>query len=451
MKKILSVFLSVLMLISCFAGMEITANAATKKNKTLSYRYDYETKTLYVTGKGKIPSNYLGWGYEKQYDMNHEVMKKEEEKYYIFHLSYVDGPNHDEQRLEDSRYSQDDYVKEEIYLQGTYPDYYIDITRHVKKLVIGEGITDIGYEAFGWAFPKLEKLTLPSTLKTIGFEAFSGTKLKNVVIPSGVQKIDDEAFSDDVKAFVFCGSKTKASVSTYTVADGDGTASPVINVQEKECTRLPSKATYYVLKNSEMHKYCKKFKLNYKIINIPKKVSGLKASTTAGTVKLTWSKVSGATQYQVQRYVVSQKKWKTYATVKSNTYTFKNMSGSTNYKFRVRAVKKLYEASFNGAYSKTLSAKTKIGKVSGVKLSSKSKKLTVKWSKAKGAADYQVYYSTSKNGKYKKLTTTSKTSYTSKKLKKGKTYYVKVRARSKTSKGKYTSGAFSAVKSVKIK
>ncbi len=449
MKKILSVFLSVLMLISCFAGMEITANAATKENKTLSYRYDYETKTLYVTGKGKIPGNYLGWGYEEQGDMRwEELTKKESDKYYIFHYSYGEEPGLNEQRLDDSRYSQDDYVKEEIYLKGIYPDYYIDITRHVKKLVIGEGITDIGYEAFGWAFPKLEKLTLPSTLKTIGEAAFEGCgNLKSVVIPSAAKTVEHNAFylCDKLTAVVFNGKSTKAVDSDYV---GDEYSNPY---DQYETFYASNNTTIYALKDSEMAKYCKKYKLKYKTVTNPKKVSGLKASTTGSTVKLTWSKVSGATQYQVQRYVVSQKKWKTYATVKSNTYTFKNMSGSTNYKFRVRAVKKLYEASFNGAYSKTLNAKTKIGKVSGVKLSSKGKKLTVKWSKAKGAADYQVYYSASKNGKYTKLTTTSKTSYTSKKLKKGKTYYVKVRARSKTSKGKYTSGAFSAVKSVKIK
>ena len=61
--------------------------------------------------------------------------------------------------------------------------------------------------------------------------------------------------------------------------------------------------------------------------------------------------------------------------------------------------------------------------------------------------------STSKNGSYKKLTTIKKNStvkYTAKNLKKGTTYYFKVRAY-KTVSGKNIIGASSAIKSVKAK
>ena len=56
----------------------------------------------------------------------------------------------------------------------------------------------------------------------------------------------------------------------------------------------------------------------------------------------------------------------------------------------------------------------------------------VTWKKAKSAKKYQVYVSTKKNKGFKKVVTTSKTSYTVKKLNKkalkvGKKYYVKVR------------------------
>lgn len=53
--------------------------------------------------------------------------------------------------------------------------------------------------------------------------------------------------------------------------------------------------------------------------------------------------------------------------------------------------------------------------------------LKVSWSKPAGAKGYQLYYST--NGKkWKKLTTTTKRSYTHKKLKENTKYYYKVRA-----------------------
>ena len=75
------------------------------------------------------------------------------------------------------------------------------------------------------------------------------------------------------------------------------------------------------------------------------------------------------------------------------------------------------------------------------------------WKKQKNATGYEIYRSTKKKGKYKKIATikkVSKASYTNKKLKKGKTYYYKVRAY-KTQSGKKVYGTFSTIKKVKIK
>ena len=79
------------------------------------------------------------------------------------------------------------------------------------------------------------------------------------------------------------------------------------------------------------------------------------------------------------------------------------------------------------------------------------KKATLTWKKVKGAAGYQVYRSMRKNGKYvcvKKNLKAAK--YTDKKLKKGKTYYYKVRAYKKVN-GKTITGAYSAIRKVKVK
>lgn len=82
---------------------------------------------------------------------------------------------------------------------------------------------------------------------------------------------------------------------------------------------------------------------------------------------------------------------------------------------------------------------TKPGKVAGVKVAAKKRKLTVTWKAADNASAYEIWISTKKNGGYLKAATVKKSgskktySYTVKKLdgsklKKGKTYYVKVRA-----------------------
>ena len=64
---------------------------------------------------------------------------------------------------------------------------------------------------------------------------------------------------------------------------------------------------------------------------------------------------------------------------------------------------------------------------------------------------YEISYSTDK--KFKKAVTrknTTKTSYTISKLKKGKTYYVRIRAYKVDSTGKKVYGKYTSVKKVKV-
>ena len=65
--------------------------------------------------------------------------------------------------------------------------------------------------------------------------------------------------------------------------------------------------------------------------------------------------------------------------------------------------------------------------------------IKVKWKKVKSAVTYEVFRKT-KGGKYKKIATVkrSKSTYTDKTAKKGKTYYYTVRACSGIYKGAYT-------------
>ena len=82
-----------------------------------------------------------------------------------------------------------------------------------------------------------------------------------------------------------------------------------------------------------------------------------------------------------------------------------------------------------------------------------SKAITVKYAKVSGAKGYEIAYSTSK--KFTKKTTvkvtTTKTSKKITKLKKGKTYYVKVRAYKLDSAGSKVYGKYSKALKVKIK
>ena len=372
MKKALSVFLSLVMLLSCLCFGSITAQAANVKADNLTSLYDADTQTLYIKGKGKIPSYYMGLKYR-------ELTGSFSEENYISDASitirYPDGD------IAEVITDPNDPRLQELMIRQTYPSWFVDITRHVKKLVIGEGITDIGTGAFYAAFDSLEKVVLPSTLKTIDDSALCNYSLKSIVIPASVGYLHDYFLRNyhgcDVTGDATIVIKGK---NTHFQEDRKGDIS-LVNYK------------IYCMPGSRMEKQCKKYNkgkkapytIDYKVIKTPAQVSGVKASTTGSTVKLTWNKAKYANRYKVQRYVVSQKKWKTYATVTGTSYTFKNMAGSTNYRFRVIGVNRICDANFSGKASKECKAKTKFGKVLGVKVSDKNGKLSAKWNAVREA------------------------------------------------------------------
>ncbi|MBR1599829.1 MAG: fibronectin type III domain-containing protein [Lachnospiraceae bacterium] len=99
----------------------------------------------------------------------------------------------------------------------------------------------------------------------------------------------------------------------------------------------------------------------------------------------------------------------------------------------------------------TVPAKAKIASVKN----NKSKAFVVIWKKVNDVKGYEVKYALNKkftkSKKTKDITSSSEVSFTAKKLKKGKTYYVKVRAYNTDSQNTKVYGKWSAVKKVKIK
>ncbi|MCR5460167.1 MAG: leucine-rich repeat domain-containing protein [Acetatifactor sp.] len=77
-----------------------------------------------------------------------------------------------------------------------YENYTKKVSFHqlnLKKIVIEEGITEIGKSEFAWL--GVTEAMLPDSLETIGADAFSNCKsLKSVTIPDGVESIGLEAF-----------------------------------------------------------------------------------------------------------------------------------------------------------------------------------------------------------------------------------------------------------------
>lgn len=164
--------------------------------------------------------------------------------------------------------------------------------------------------------------------------------------------------------------------------------------------------------------------VNINVTPLPAKVTGLKASSGGyNSVKLSWSKVSGATGYVVQWY--KNKKWVDLKKTTSNSLTVTGLTTDTTYSFRVRAYRTVSKKNHYGSYSATVKGTPKLAATSSIKLSGETTtSATLTWSKVSGATGYQVYNPTTK----KWVNVKTKLTYTIKSLKANTKYTAKVRA-----------------------
>lgn len=198
---------------------------------------------------------------------------------------------------------------------------------------------------------------------------------------------------------------------------------------------------------------------------VPNTLSGVKTSTTQSSVSVSWTKQGNNCTYEVWVYDTGSKGWKRIAQTGGSSYKITSVlvkgkktavKANTEYKIRVRAV---ISGKVNG---KTV---TKNGAVKELTVRTNPKKLSCKvsrsgnnalkltWNKDTTVTGYQVQCSTSGNFKSGvKTVTISKNAnyaYTFKNLKKGKTYYLRIRSYKKVGKTTYYS-AYSSVVKIKL-
>ena len=233
----------------------------------------------------------------------------------------------------------------------------------------------------------------------------------------------------------------KIQKPTLTVKDSNGNTISSKYYTAKWSNESSKSVGTYTVKITFKTRYTGTKTLTYKIL--PKQVTGLKASTVAKTsVKLTWTKVTGAKYYKVEQST-DGKTWKVVKTVDTNALTVSSLTAGKKYQFRVTALD-----STKALKGKT-SAVLKTGTLTAaptVTLTAKSKSATASWKKITGASKYIVYKSTD-GKKYTKVTETTSLTYTLTKLTAGKKIYVKVKAVNAYGK----TSAYSTVKSVTVK
>lgn len=175
----------------------------------------------------------------------------------------------------------------------------------------------------------------------------------------------------------------------------------------------------------------------------------LAVATVADTsLKVTWSAVSNASVYIVERSVTSSGSFTAVCTTSALTYTDTKCAANTTYYYRGKAGNSAGYSSYSTvASAKTDAALSAPGTLTKGTVTDSS--IAISWQPASGALSYKVYLSTSQNGTYEVHGTATGTQYTLNGLTAGTTYYIKVTAISGTRESA-ASGTLSAQTGVKI-
>ena len=196
-------------------------------------------------------------------------------------------------------------------------------------------------------------------------------------------------------------------------------------------TTAAAGTTYYykvrAMSGSMYSDFCPAQTIKYAITSLTVPSMTLKADTSSGQPVISWTKVSGAAQYEVYRSATG--KANSFSIIRRTsalTYTDVNATAGNTYYYVVRAINGSVKSAFCAAQSIQY-AVASLNAPTMTLTSAASGQPVVSWTKVNGAAQYEVYRST--NGKnFSIVRRTAALSYTDTTAAAGTTYYYVVRA-----------------------
>ena len=271
--------------------------------------------------------------------------------------------------------------------------------------------------------------------KTINSITFSWDKIDNI---TGYEVYKYDKFSN---TYTLLDTISDNSINTYT--DKNLTSASTYNYAIR-AYKVIDKTTYY---GNYSNIFTDSTKVN--------KVTNLKLDVrNATSLQISWDKVDNVDGYRIYRLDPSTNVYTLVDTIYGEnitSYTHDSRVSATSYYYRVKAFKYLNGMNRYSDYSSTLKATTKPLQPVVSLSSTKTKYINLSWTKiSKRTTGYEIYMSTSKNGTYTLVGTTSNKSFSKGNLTKGKTYYFKVRAYRSVDNTKIYS-SYSTVKSIVCK
>ena len=346
------------------------------------------------------------------------------------------------------------------------PDYIFQDCPGLTSVTIGSSATTIGHYAFNRC-TGLTSIKIPESMTNIGYMAFSGCTSLADVYYGGTERQWNAITIDDgndrlLQANRHCAGKesivSPVVKATYMGASGKPYIkwNTVANASQYEVYRATTKnGTYTLLGTTTATHYTDNkagsgYTYYYKVKALA--ANGAESDYSAvvagichcakPTVKATymgasgkpyikWNAVANASQYKVYRSTSKNGTYTLLGTTTATHYTDNKAGSGYTYYYKVRAISKV-KSTANSVFSVPVAGICHCAKptVKATYLGASGKPY-IKWNAVANASQYKVYRSTSKNGTYTLLGTTTATHYTDNKAGSGYTYYYKVRAISK--------------------
>lgn len=166
-------------------------------------------------------------------------------------------------------------------------------------------------------------------------------------------------------------------------------------------------------------------------IIVPGIPTGFTATALEHRASLTWTKAANATGTVIYKMNNDTGKWSRIVVTARQDYIIKNLAADENATFVLRAYRKVYNQVVYGDKSVVKSVvPTEVipATPTGLQVVDGDTEATLKWTAAKNATGYSVFFYDTETGKKTLIGNTTKTSYTVKNLENSKTYYFVINA-----------------------
>ncbi len=147
------------------------------------------------------------------------------------------------------------------------------------------------------------------------------------------------------------------------------------------------------------------------------------SSATEKSITLKWKTVKGAEKYNIYCGISGEDGYTLAGTSETVSFTIKGLNAGTRYKIKVKAIAK-GNSSDRSELIRLYTLPKRAAKPSVSSADGAS--VTIKWEKNGNANLFNIYVASSEKGKFKKVASTKKTTYTYKKETPEKAYYFKI-------------------------